>query len=271
MLDLKSVVCIPLVTQDEVMGALYVDSRRAIDADGGKAWMLRVLAAQAAVSTARLRHEAALVAAESRARAMVHDLRNLVHTAKIELEMLAIDDAMPQELVASTQAVGDCMSALIEHSTALLQNKEPERAEVDLVVVSGDVIKLLAPDSRRRGVEVFLTSEPAKVVGDALDLSRALMNLLNNALRYSARGDKIEVSIQRDGAMALWSVRDHGPGIPEDRLPDVLAEGVRDDTGGGFGLGLAIVQRFAREHGGALAIENHPDGGAYAEILLPAV
>lgn len=102
-------------------------------------------------------------------------------------------------------------------------------------------------------------------------IERALDNLLRNALRFNPDGQPIELNVVRRGNEAHLEVRDHGPGVAGEYL-DQLGEPFFRAPGqaaAGHGLGLAITRRAAKRHGGRLQLENHPDGGFSAKLILP--
>lgn len=102
-------------------------------------------------------------------------------------------------------------------------------------------------------------------------LERALDNLLRNALRFNPEGVPVELRAQRDGQDLVISVRDHGPGVADEHLPQLSEPFFRapGQTAAGHGLGLAIARRAAERHGGQLQLANHPDGGFIARLRLP--
>lgn len=122
---------------------------------------------------------------------------------------------------------------------------------------------------------VLLPLEPVQLNGDAVLLHSAVENILRNALRHTAPGSQVEVSLQRHSAgLCTISIRDHGPGIPENKLKEIFEPFVRLDEArssqaGGFGLGLAIARRAAERHGGSIRAENLPSGGLVMHINLP--
>ncbi|HSC85465.1 MAG TPA: HAMP domain-containing sensor histidine kinase, partial [Pseudomonas sp.] len=102
-------------------------------------------------------------------------------------------------------------------------------------------------------------------------LARALDNLLRNAMRFNPPEQPIVLCIEHQPALLLISVRDHGPGVPEELL-DKLGEPFFRAPGqaaAGHGLGLAIARRAAERHGGRLLLANHPQGGFIATLELP--
>ena len=103
-----------------------------------------------------------------------------------------------------------------------------------------------------------------------LSLRRAVRNLVENALHY---GDRARVSLLRKGQEVLIRVDDDGPGIPRERLEEVLRpfsrlDDARQRNTRGLGLGLAIVQKAVTGEGGHFTLANRPDGGLRAEICL---
>ena len=104
-----------------------------------------------------------------------------------------------------------------------------------------------------------------------LGLKRALANLIDNAVHH---GSVVAVRLVETPQTITIAVLDDGPGLPEDRLDEVLAPFVRLDTARprdtvGFGLGLAIAARAAEQEGGRLRLSNRPEGGLCSEITLP--
>ncbi|MFZ0408541.1 MAG: HAMP domain-containing sensor histidine kinase [Cyanobium sp.] len=114
-----------------------------------------------------------------------------------------------------------------------------------------------------------------RIQGDGSLLHRALLNLIDNALRYSPEGGCIQVRLQSTDQWCLLAVRDEGPGLSEEDQERLFERFYRGDPSrvrsrrGGSGLGLAIVQQIALTHGGRVQASNHPTGGALLELLLP--
>jgi heavy metal sensor kinase len=150
-----------------------------------------------------------------------------------------------------------------------------QRVELEpLVMEALDVGTQLA---HGRGVSIVATGlTPAAVVGDASALRRALLNLLDNAVKYTPPGGKIEVSLAREGHRAAIAVRDTGVGIaPADVehvfQPFVRLEAGREEVPDGAGLGLSIARSIIVAHGGELTLESTPGAGSVFTIRLPLV
>ena len=102
-------------------------------------------------------------------------------------------------------------------------------------------------------------------------LKRGVRNLVSNALRY---GGTAEITLAREGGEAVIAIEDDGPGIPEDRIAEMLepfarGEASRNRATGGAGLGLTIARAVAEQHGGRLILANRPQGGLRAQLRLP--
>jgi two-component system sensor histidine kinase TctE len=116
-----------------------------------------------------------------------------------------------------------------------------------------------------------LPDEPVQVQGVPLLLREALVNLIDNAVRYAGRGAAITVRLRRAGDDVWIDVQDNGPGLPptlRDRAFERFVRGT--DTGDGCGLGLAIVREIAEHHGGSAELRPAAPRGCIARVTLPA-
>ncbi len=126
-----------------------------------------------------------------------------------------------------------------------------------------------------RGVIVRLGAvEPLVVHGDQSTLRRALVNLVENAIKYTMAGGKVELSLERDGGHAVVAVCDTGVGMDPadvDRIftPFVRLDAARASDAGGAGLGLSIVHSIVAAHDGRLSVQTAPGVGSTFAIRLP--
>jgi signal transduction histidine kinase len=132
------------------------------------------------------------------------------------------------------------------------------------------------PLAAEKGIDLALDGPeaPCPIAGDAHLLTRAVENLLENALRHTAAGGVIQVSWGIEGGQCAICVADSGPGIAAQDLPHLFTplyrgEASRNRQTGGAGLGLAIARRILRAHGGDLAAGNRSGGGALFTATLP--
>lgn len=159
---------------------------------------------------------------------------------------------------------------------------EAPQAVVDPAALINRVWSTLEPLASERGVQLQVEAAQHRG-GDGPDLAaidparfhQALLNLLDNALRYSPDQATIDVEITARNRWCMVSVRDHGPGLSDTDLERMFQRFYRGDPArarsprSGSGLGLAIVQQIALSQGGMVRASNHPDGGALLELLVP--
>ena len=153
----------------------------------------------------------------------------------------------------------------MSQATALEINGE---ALVSLTAVARDVVADLTPLAVARGRAIVFQDAGAPAIrGHSDAISRALRNVIENGLSHTPVGTAVEVA---SGPGACYSVRDRGPGIPEERRAHVLERFYRIDKSGneGAGLGLAIVLAIMEAHGGAVEIDEAPGGGALVRLIF---
>jgi signal transduction histidine kinase len=117
---------------------------------------------------------------------------------------------------------------------------------------------------------------PVQAMGDQTRIKQVLVNLLDNAVKYTPANGHVTVGIQTEGDSAVLTVSDDGAGIPAEALPHVFerfyrAEKARSRGVGGFGLGLPLVEAVCRAHGGAVSIESVEGKGTSVTVKLPLV
>jgi signal transduction histidine kinase len=150
------------------------------------------------------------------------------------------------------------------------------REPVEVEPLLMDVLDVGARLAGGRGVTVRLGCvEPLTVEGDLSALRRALLNLVENAVKYTPAGGKVELSAERDGHQAVVAVRDTGVGMdPADveRIfePFVRLDPARVRDAGGAGLGLSIVRSIVSSHAGTLSVRSAPGAGSTFTIRLPS-
>ena len=176
--------------------------------------------------------------------------------------------------------------AEIERCSAMVRDlKLLALAEAGQVVSGGEVMDLgtvtqecseiaraIAEDKNIR-VETRIDVRP-RVIGSALHLRRVILNLTDNAIRYSMPGSSIEIRLTSADGCASVSVSDHGCGIDADDLSHIFEPFYRTDPArardtGGTGLGLAIADQIVRAHGGAIAVSSDPGAGSTFTMTLP--
>jgi two-component system sensor histidine kinase MprB len=201
-----------------------------------------------------------------------HELRTPVTSLRTNVEVLLDSGLLSEDdrrrLLADVVEQSEELTGLVSDLIELARGDLPAGSTED-VRLDGVVEAALARARRNSpGIQFRSRLEPTIVEGAAERLHRAVNNLLDNAARHSPPGGPIEVSVNSDGVR----VRDHGNGVDPEDLPyvfDRFYRGANSRGRQGSGLGLAIVRQVAEQHGGSVAVENAPDGGAIFTIHLP--
>jgi PAS domain S-box-containing protein len=178
------------------------------------------------------------------------------------------------QVVHLTRLVDD----LLDVSRIVRGNIEPRREPIELAAVVEQALESARPliESKGHAVTVSLPQAPVQLEGDPVRLTQVLLNLLDNAAKFTPRGGKIELRAERVGPEVELAVRDNGIGIPAELLPrifDLFEQGERtlDRTEGGLGIGLTLVHRLVELHGGRVQAKSAgPGQGAEFTVWLPA-
>ena len=191
----------------------------------------------------------------------------------------------PQRGGDDLHAAQDLLAEIERCSTLVRDLRLLALAEGGQVVTAGDMVDLstvtrecseiaraIAEEKEIR-VETRVDHRPV-IVGSALHLRRVILNLTDNAIRYSPLGSTVEVRVTMGEQLAHVSVRDHGCGIDAGDLPHIFEPFYRADPAraretGGTGLGLAIADQIARAHGGAISVSSQPGIGSTFTLNLP--
>jgi two-component system, OmpR family, sensor histidine kinase MprB len=202
-----------------------------------------------------------------------HELRTPLTTARTSLESLErhpeLEPSERQLYVRAASAELEEMTKLIDELVALARGdiRPPDKQPVRLDELAEEAA---AAAKRRTGRDIQAELEPTVVNGAADDITRAIANLLDNAIKWSPPSTPVELTV----AHGALSVRDHGPGVPpaeQEHIFDRFYRAAGARTLPGSGLGLAIVRQVAEAHGGSVDIQTAPGGGAVFTLRLPIV
>jgi two-component system, OmpR family, sensor histidine kinase TctE len=178
-----------------------------------------------------------------------------------------------QALRGSTRQVTRLASQLLTLSRAEPGSRRPRNDRIDLSATARQVLETQAEEALKRNIDLGLEADrPAFVSGDGTMLREMLVNLVDNALRYTQPGGTVTVSIFEQGEFAVLSVEDNGPGIPETERGQVFERFYRimGTQPEGSGLGLAIVREVVDGAGGSVALDEAAGGGLVVTVRLPA-
>jgi len=196
-----------------------------------------------------------------------HDLRTPLTRLRMGIEMSVEDEESRNAMSADVEEMDRTIGQFLDFARS---DGGEEKQGVRLDQTLAD----LTTQYQRRQLPVTadLTEAPA-IQGQPQALRRLAANLIDNALRY-APGQTVEVALQLENNCLVLSIADRGPGIPVEeaerlKRPFTRLESARSNTGGA-GLGLAIVERIARHHGGHLQLLPREGGGLLAHVTIPA-
>ncbi|MBD0840420.1 sensor histidine kinase [Streptomyces sp. TRM68416] len=206
-----------------------------------------------------------------------HELRTPLTSLRTNIELLTRSEEtgrpIPPEdrkaLMASVKAQMTELASLIGDLQELSRS-EGQRGERVQVVSLQDTVESALRRARLRGPELTITADlqPWYVRAEPAALERAVVNILDNAVKFSPGAGTVEVSLA-DGVL---TVRDHGPGIPAEELPHVFDRFWRSPSARalpGSGLGLSIVARTIQQAGGTVSLTPAENGGTVATVRLP--
>jgi two-component system, OmpR family, sensor kinase len=147
-----------------------------------------------------------------------------------------------------------------------------ERSPVDLCEIAAEASAMAQTLAETRRQEFTVDAhKPIFVHGNAGDLRRVVLNLLDNAVKFTPERGKIEIGVTTNGSTALISVRDSGPGIDPRDIDHIFDPFYRSRSanGAGSGLGLALSREIVRRHGGVIQAANRAAGGCEVQVRLP--
>ncbi|GGS14984.1 MULTISPECIES: sensor histidine kinase [Actinokineospora] len=240
---------------------------------------------------ARLTHSfntmlGAVAEAQERQRRLVadagHELRTPLTSLRTNLELLLASERPGAPTLSPTDKaeIQDDLRAQLDELTQLIGDlvelaRTDAGADVHEHVELTEVVEQALDRARRRAGDVRfeVNLRPWHLIGHAATLERAVLNLLDNAVKFSPPGGTVRVTLDDAGTgYAFLQVADQGPGISDADLPHVFERFYRSEearTLPGSGLGLAIVKQAAQRHGGSVYAGRSVDGGALMAMRLP--
>lgn len=243
-------------------------------------WQQQVVAAVAVVQDISWRRELDQERDDFLAVA-AHELRSPLTAIRGQLQLTQrLSGDLPETLRQRLDMVIEQVDRMTEMATRLLDVSRMgfghlplECADVDLGEILRTVAERMAPRMQSHELVVDLPDEPLIGWWDRARLDEVIVNLLDNAVRYSPNGGRISVLLRGEGNVALLRVSDQGIGIDHEMIPRLFQRYVRAapsaDRIPGVGLGLYICRTIVEAHGGRIAVESHPGQGATFSVWLP--
>jgi len=206
-----------------------------------------------------------------------HELRTPLTVLKGNIDVMLMAQGLDNETRSTYERMSAEVARLIRLTSNLLYmasadaGREPERRSIELDLVCLEVLRQsrdLRPD-----VQLGLGHEDqVTVIGDRDQIKQMVLNLVENAVKYSPAEGAVTLSLHKDDSLARIQITDTGAGIPPDILPHIFQRFYRGNHRsmmGGTGLGLAIADRIARSHGGSIAVRSRVGHGSTFTVSLP--
>lgn len=209
---------------------------------------------------------------------IAHELNNPLTAILGYAQMLpTLEDADRDEAVTTIEREAIRAGHIVQNLLYLARRQPPQLSSLDLADLVERMLASRQTELGEQGIEVTVEGAgPLHVRADELQIERAVGQLIDNAVTATAasgedHGRRVEVRVERRGAVARLAITDNGPGVDDSALPGIFrpfaAGSVR--TAGGRGLGLSIADSVARSHEGRLIFERPAEGGARFVIELP--
>jgi len=211
-----------------------------------------------------------------------HELRTPLSVMRSELEISLRRQKIPAEFREQTSSILEETERLSNIVEGLLSLAHLDAGEVeigreifDLSALARSTLEQMQLLAEEKSIAVDVDApQPVFVMGDAARLRQVIVNLLDNAIKYTMTGGTISLSVQSASAKAVLIVKDNGIGISQDALPHIFerfyrADKVRSRTMQGSGLGLSIVHSICQTHGGNVKAISQEGVGATLTVELP--
>ena len=210
-----------------------------------------------------------------------HELKTPIGALGLLAETIASTDdvRVVQQLADRVVREADRLSRIVDDLLDLSQieaQEAPSRAPIPVRLLVSESVDLVQAAADLADVPILVTPQPPDIelACDRRQMRSALMNLLDNAIKYSGPREPVEIGARLEGDRVALVVRDHGIGIPTRDLERIFERFYRVDRArsretGGTGLGLAIVRHVAQAHGGDVSVESREGEGSLFTLHVP--
>lgn len=213
---------------------------------------------------------------------VAHDLRNPLSALSLSVALIDPTEPLPPEprirdtiemVRRQLKKLERMVSDFLDMAKIDAGQLDLHFAEHDLRTLVREVVSLFEATASEQRIELSLPDEPVPGHCDSLRVEQIVSNLISNAIKYSPRAHKIDVSLLREDGEALITVRDYGIGISEEDQRRLFEPFHRADLGResipGAGLGLYVAKRLVAAHGGRIEVDSIPGQGARFVVRLP--
>jgi signal transduction histidine kinase len=276
----RSMIAIPLVARSKLIGVLEVLNKKSGPFDSQDEEILQALASQAAVAIQNSR----LFAQSDMIAEFVHELRtplSSIFTASFLLKRPEIKPEQREKLSATihqeTQRLNELASIFLDLASLESGRAPMHFALLDPLSLMEECVEIAAIKGTERGIQVEIDapSNLTDIEADHDKLKQALINFLNNAVKYNRAQGHVWLRSRADEDSITFQIQDTGVGIPEDQISQLFTRFFRarnvEKTTPGTGLGLSISRRIVEMHGGTVEVSSTLDVGTTFTITMPIV
>lgn len=212
-----------------------------------------------------------------------HELRTPLQAIIGWTQLLKTDSLSPEEVTEAVaiiernaQAQSQMIADLLDVSRINSGKLRLDVQSVDVALIIEAALTAIMPAAAAKGIRLLkqLDTSAGPIVGDPSRLQQVIWNLVSNAVKFTPKNGRIQVTLQRRDSFVEVGVADDGPGIEPDLLPRIFDRFRQGDASttrvnGGLGLGLAIAKQLTELHGGSITAESVPGKGAQFHLQLP--
>ena len=203
---------------------------------------------------------------------IVHDLKNPLMSLKAAMRRLEKGTATGEQAVTT---VGEAIQKMEQVMNGTLDFSKPlqlDRREMDAAILIKELLQALTPKAEQEGVRLIIgvRDEPLIVSVDPAYLERALVNLVNNAIEASQRGQSVSIRLAKNKSRAVIKIRDYGKGMDKETLKNVFIP-FYSKKSSGTGLGMAVARKIIEEHEGLITLKSRLAVGTKITISFPLV
>lgn len=282
----------PVISQGKVLAVWGISCAKG-NLDHNNRQFLRMIASQTAMALERQRlsdeQRKTMVESEKEKmrstllRAISHDIRTplagiLGASSAIRESGKTLDEDTRNKLIANIQEESQWLIRMVENLLSVTRiNENASKVAKNLEAAEEVVAEAVGRIKKRfpqREIAVHVPDEFLEVPMDGTLIAQVLINLLENAIKYSPNDSPVEINLKRNGEWARFEVLDHGKGISDEDIPYLLTNDMQSgnkspDSSRGMGLGLSICMTIIKAHNGKMEAENRKGGGAVFRFDLP--
>jgi len=277
-LPTKTLLGVPLVSKDKVIGALEAINKREGEFTAEDQDLLTALGAQAAIAieNTRLFQQSDLIAE------LVHELRTPLASLGTAVHLLERPELPAEQRNRFMRILRDEIARLSDLATTFLDLSKLESGRVqfhpekfDLKPLVMNCLDIMQNRASEKGLQVSveIPDNLPPLIADQDKIKQVILNLLSNAIKYNYPGGKVQVACRQADKESILSVQDTGPGISEENLRRLFERFYRvpgtEKMAQGTGLGLLICKRIVEAHGGRITVESQVNQGTTFSIHLP--